>query len=360
MAFTLEDIVRRFGGEVVGDRSQRVGSLAPLDQAGPNQLAFLANPKYLSQVETTRAGAVLISADDLSKLAEQGARNFIVTPNPYAYFARVAQTFIDLAAPKALPGIHASATIDPSAQIAPSAVIGPHVTVEADAVIGEHVRLDANVVIGRSTKIGAGSHLYPNVSVYYGCKIGERVIIHAGAVIGSDGFGFAPDFVGEGEARTGDWVKIPQVGAVSIGPDVEIGANTTIDRGAMADTVIEECVKIDNLVQIGHNCRIGAYTVIAGCAGIAGSTNIGRHCMIGGAVGIAGHVTLADHVIVTAKSGVSKSLLKPGMYTSAFPAVNHADWNKSAALLRNIDKLRDRIRALEAAAAPSEEPGRKA
>ncbi|RFU45489.1 UDP-3-O-(3-hydroxymyristoyl)glucosamine N-acyltransferase [Paraburkholderia sp. DHOC27] len=351
MAFTLEEIVQQFGGEVVGDRSQRVGSLAPLDQAGPNQLAFLANPKYLSQVESTRAGAVLINADDLGKLNGVEARNFIVTPNPYAYFARIAQAFIDLATPKAVPGVHLSATIDPSAKLAASAVIGPNVTVEAGVEIGENVRLDANVVIGRNTKIGAGAHLYPNVSVYYGCKIGERVIIHAGAVIGSDGFGFAPDFVGEGEARTGSWVKIPQVGAVSIGPDVEIGANTTIDRGAMADTVIEECVKIDNLVQIGHNCKIGAYTVIAGCAGIAGSTTIGRHCMIGGAVGIAGHVTLADYVIVTAKSGVSKSLLKPGMYTSAFPAVNHADWNKSAALLRNLDKLRDRIKALEAATA---------
>ncbi|ACD16841.1 UDP-3-O-(3-hydroxymyristoyl)glucosamine N-acyltransferase [Paraburkholderia phytofirmans] len=351
MAFTLEDIVQRFGGEVVGDGSQRVGSLAPLDQAGPDQLAFLANPKYLAQVETTRAGAVLINADDLAKLASRENRNFIVTPNPYAYFARVAQTFIDLAAPKAAPGVHPSATIDPSAQIAASAVIGPHVTVEAGAVIGDNVRLDANVVIGRGTRIGAGSHLYPNVAVYHGCKLAERVIVHAGAVIGSDGFGFAPDFVGEGEARTGSWVKIPQVGGVSIAADVEIGANTTIDRGAMADTIIEECVKIDNLVQIGHNCKVGAYTVIAGCAGIAGSTTIGRHCMIGGAVGIAGHVTLADYVIVTAKSGVSKSLLKPGMYTSAFPAVNHADWNKSAALLRNIDKLRDRIKTLENAAA---------
>ena len=351
MAFTLEDIVQRFGGTVVGNGSQHVGSLAPLDQAGPDQLAFLANPKYLSQVETTRAGAVLINAGDLAKLASRDGRNFIVTPNPYAYFARVAQTFIDLAAPKAKPGVHPSATIDPSAQIAASAVIGPHVTVEAGAVIGEHVRLDANVVIGRGTRIGANSHLYPNVAVYHGCKLGERVIVHAGAVIGSDGFGFAPDFVGEGDARTGSWVKIPQVGGVSIAADVEIGANTTIDRGAMADTIIEECVKIDNLVQIGHNCKVGAYTVIAGCAGIAGSTTIGRHCMIGGAVGIAGHVTLADYVIVTAKSGVSKSLLKPGMYTSAFPAVNHADWNKSAALLRNIDKLRDRIRALENTAA---------
>lgn len=351
MAFTLEEIVRRFGGEVVGDPSHRVGSLAPLDQAGPLQLAFLANPKYLSQVETTQAGAVLISADDLAKLAAREGRNFIVTPNPYAYFARVAQAFIDLAAPKVAPGVHPSATVDASAKIAASAVIGPNVTVEAGAVIGENVRLDANVFVGRGTQIGEGSHLYPNVAVYYGCRIGERAIVHAGAVIGSDGFGFAPDFTGDGDARTGSWVKIPQVGGVAIGPDVEIGANTTIDRGAMADTVIEECVKIDNLVQIGHNCRIGAYTVIAGCAGIAGSTTIGRHCMIGGAVGIAGHVTLADYVIVTAKSGVSKSLLKPGMYTSAFPAVDHADWNRSAALMRNLDKLRDRIKALEAAAA---------
>jgi UDP-3-O-[3-hydroxymyristoyl] glucosamine N-acyltransferase len=351
MAFTLEEIARQFGGEVVGNAAQRVASLAPLDKAGPQQLAFLANPKYLSQVETTSAGAVLINADDLAKLASREGRNFIVTPNPYAYFARVAQAFIDLATPAPRPGVHASAHVDPSAQIAASAVIGPNVTVEAGAVIGERVRLDANVFVGRGTSIAAGSHLYPGVTIYHGCRIGERVTIHSGAVIGSDGFGFAPDFTGEGDARTGTWVKIPQVGGVAIGDDVEIGANTTIDRGAMADTVIEQCVKIDNLVQIGHNCRVGAYTVIAGCAGIAGSTTIGRHCMIGGAVGIAGHVTLADYVIVTAKSGVSKSLLKPGMYTSAFPAIEHADWNRSAALMRNLDKLRERIKALEAAVA---------
>jgi UDP-3-O-[3-hydroxymyristoyl] glucosamine N-acyltransferase len=239
--------------------------------------------------------------------------------------------------------------------VAATAVIGPHVSVEAGAEIGERVRLDAGVTIGRGVKLADDVHLYPHVTVYHGCKLGARVIVHAGAVIGADGFGFAPDFVGDGDARTGSWVKIPQVGAVVVAQDVEIGANTTIDRGAMADTVIEEGVKIDNQVQIGHNCRIGAYTVIAGCAGIAGSTNIGRHCMIGGAVGIAGHVTLADYVIVTAQSGVSKSLLKPGMYTSAFPAVNHADWNKSAAIVRNLDKLRERIKTLEAAVAAGTE-----
>jgi UDP-3-O-[3-hydroxymyristoyl] glucosamine N-acyltransferase len=349
MALTLGEIAQRFGGEIVGDATVRVGGLGPLDQAQAHQLAFLANPKYLSQVETTRAGAVLIAPADLEKLASREGRNFIVTPNPYAYFARVAQLFIDLAAPPAPQGVHPSAVVDPGAQVAKTAIIGPHVVVEAGAVVGEGARLDANVFIGRGTQVGDGSHLYPNVTVYHGCRIGPRAIIHSGAVIGSDGFGFAPDFVGEGDARTGSWVKIPQVGGVTIAADVEIGANTTIDRGAMADTVIEECVKIDNLVQIGHNCRIGAYTVIAGCAGIAGSTTIGRHCMIGGAVGIAGHVTLGDHVIVTAKSGVSKSLPKPGMYTSAFPAVEHAEWNKSAALMRNLDKLRDRIKALEAA-----------
>jgi UDP-3-O-[3-hydroxymyristoyl] glucosamine N-acyltransferase len=355
MAFTLEELVKRFGGEIVGDATLRVSSLAPLDEAGPQQLAFLANPKLLMQVQTCRAGAVLITKDNLARLApdegRSAPRSFIVTPNPYAYFARVAQAFIDLAAPKAAPGLHASANVDASAQVAGSATLGPNVTVEAGAVIGEHVRLDANVFIGRGTQIGDGSHLYPNVAVYYGCRIGARAIIHAGAVIGADGFGFAPDFTGEGDARTGSWVKIPQVGGVTIGPDVEIGANTTIDRGAMTDTIIDEGVKIDNLVQLGHNCRVGAYTVIAGCAGIAGSTIIGRHCMIGGAVGIAGHLTLGDHVIVTAKSGVSKSLLKPGIYTSAFPAVDHADWNRSAAILRNIDKLRERIKALEAAQA---------
>ncbi|WP_158936778.1 UDP-3-O-(3-hydroxymyristoyl)glucosamine N-acyltransferase [Burkholderia sp. S171] len=355
-AITLGELTQRFGGDIAGDAAHRVNGLAPLDKAGPSQLAFLANQKYLSQVESTQAGAVLISPADLEKVTSPEGRNFIVTANPYAYFARVAQVFIDLATPPVEPGVHPTAFIHPGAKVAASAVIGPHVSVEAGAEIGERVKLDAGVTIGRGVKLADDVHLYPNVTVYHGCKLGARVIVHAGAVIGADGFGFAPDFAGDGDARTGSWVKIPQVGAVVVAQDVEIGANTTIDRGAMADTVIEEGVKIDNQVQIGHNCRIGAYTVIAGCAGIAGSTNIGRHCMIGGAVGIAGHVTLADYVIVTAQSGVSKSLLKPGMYTSAFPAVNHADWNKSAAIVRNLDKMRERIKTLEAAAAAGTNP----
>jgi UDP-3-O-[3-hydroxymyristoyl] glucosamine N-acyltransferase len=349
MSITLEELTQRFGGTVVGDPGHTIAGLAPLDQAGPQQLAFLANQKYLSQVESTQAGAVLISEADLDKVLARDGKHFIVTANPYAYFARVATMFVEAAAPKARIGVHPAATVDASARIDPTAVIGPHAVIEAGAVIGPSVRIDANAYIGYRTSIGADSHIYPNATVYHDCSLAERVTVHAGAVIGADGFGFAPDFTGDGDEKQGEWVKIPQVGGVTIESDVEIGANTTIDRGAMADTVIETSVKIDNLVQIGHNCRIGAYTVIAGCAGIAGSTTIGRHCMIGGAVGIAGHVTLADHVIVTAKSGVSKSLHKRGVYTSAFPAVEHHDWNKSAALLRNLDKLRDRIKALEAA-----------
>jgi UDP-3-O-[3-hydroxymyristoyl] glucosamine N-acyltransferase len=351
MSFTLEQLAARFGGRIEGDPTCQVKSLAPLDQAGPDQLAFLANPKYLPQVESTRAAAVLVTDEALAELKGRGdslaKRAYIVTPNPYAYFARVAQAYIAALEPRANAGIHSSAIVDPAAKVADTATIGPHVVIEAGAVIGEQVRIDAHTVIGRGTRIGDGSRIFPNVTIYHGCVLGERVIVQSGAVVGSDGFGFAPDFVGEGDARTGEWVKIPQVGGVKIGADVEIGANTTIDRGAMADTVIEEGVKIDNLVQIAHNCRIGAYTVIAGCAGIAGSTTIGRHCMIGGAVGIAGHLKIGDYVIITAKSGVSKSLPKAGIYTSAFPAVENADWNRSAALLRNIDKLRDRIKALE-------------
>lgn len=352
MSFTLEQLTARFGGRIEGDPTRQVGSLAPLDLAGPEQLAFLANPKYLPQVETTRAAAVLVNEEALAELTGRGDSlsrlAFIVTPNPYAYFARVAQAFVAALEPRAPAGIHPTALVDPSAQIAASATIGPYTVIEAGAVIGENVRIDAHGFIGRGTKISEDGRLFPHVTIYHGCTLDVRVIVASGAVIGSDGFGFAPDFVGDGDARTGEWVKIPQVGGVRIGADVEIGANTTIDRGAMADTIIEQGVKIDNQVQIAHNCRIGAYTVIAGCAGIAGSTTVGRHCMIGGAVGIAGHLKIGDYVIITAKSGVSKSLPKPGMYTSAFPAVDHADWNRSAALLRNIDKLRDRIKALEA------------
>ncbi|MGI4984296.1 MAG: UDP-3-O-(3-hydroxymyristoyl)glucosamine N-acyltransferase [Janthinobacterium lividum] len=356
MAFTVQQLVARFGGTLQGDGARTIDGLAPLDRAQANHLAFLANPKYLPQVATSTAGAVLVTETDLARLSpEERAANtaaWIVTPKPYAYFARVAQLFVAAAEPVVPPGVHPSAQVDPTATVAASATLGAHVVIEAGAVIGERVRIDANTVVGRGTRLGDDTRLYPNVTVYHGCVLGQRVIVHSGAVIGGDGFGFAPDFADDTRPDIeGEWVKIPQVGGVRIGDDVEIGANTTIDRGAMSDTVIAHAVKIDNLVQIAHNCRVGAYTVIAACAGIAGSTVIGRHCMIGGAVGIAGHVTLGDRVIVTAKSGVSKSLPRAGVYTSAFPAIDNADWNKNAAVMRNLDKMRDRVKQLEAAVA---------
>ncbi|MGI4811854.1 MAG: UDP-3-O-(3-hydroxymyristoyl)glucosamine N-acyltransferase [Janthinobacterium lividum] len=371
MAFTLQQLAERFGARLIGDGACAVESLAPLDQARAGQLAFLANEKYLGQVATTAASAVLLSEADLARAGGAGTRNWLVAANPYACFARISQGFVDAAEIAPPAGVHASAVIEAGAVVAASASIGPHVVIEAGARIGERVRIGARGFIGRNSQIGDDSRLHPNVTIYHGCRLGARSIVHAGAVIGADGFGFAPDFAPPAAASasaapltsaepatstvaggaSGAWVKIPQIGGVTIGNDVEIGANSTIDRGAMADTVVEDDVKIDNLVQIAHNCRIGAHTVIAACVGIAGSTVIGRHCLLGGAVGIAGHVTLGDHVTVTAMSGVSKSLPRAGVYTSAFPAIDNAQWNRNAAIMRNLDKMRDRLRELEAVVA---------
>ncbi len=359
MAFTLQQLVDHFGGRIIGDAQISVSHIAPLDTAVSGQLSFLANPKYQSLLKTTKASAIVLSEGDFAALAAQSGQGevtqngaFIITPKPYAYFARAATLFAKKASEltagaNTFKGIHPSAIVDASAQIAPDACIGPYAVIEAHSVIGARARIGAHAYIGQGVHIEQEVQLYPRVTIYAGCTIGARTIIHAGAVIGADGFGFAPDFQEVAGEKRGEWVKIPQVGAVKIGVQVEVGANTTIDRGAMADTVIEEDVKIDNLVQIAHNCHIGAHTVIAACTGIAGSTVIGRHCMLGGAVGIAGHLTLGDHVVVTAKSGVSKSLLKPGMYTSAFPAVEHTAWQRSAAVVRNLDRLRTHIKQLE-------------
>ncbi|VVE71572.1 UDP-3-O-(3-hydroxymyristoyl)glucosamine N-acyltransferase [Pandoraea captiosa] len=343
-AVTLAQLIARFGGDLVGNGEVAIEGLAPLDRAGARQLAFLSNPLYLAEVPNSGAAAVILSKADFDKLPTHEGRAWIIAPNPYAYFARVAQMFAQAAAPVPSAGVHPSATVDPSAVVPASCVIGPNVVIEAGVRLGERVRLMANVFVGRDTTLGDDVLVYPNVTLYHTTVIGARCVIHAGAVIGSDGFGFAPDF----SATGGEWVKIPQVGRAVIEDDVEIGASTSIDRGAMADTVIEHGCKIDNQVQIAHNVRVGAFTVIAACTGIAGSSTIGKFCMLGGNVGIAGHVTLGDKVIVTAKSGVSKSLPGPGTYTSAFPAIPNAEWNKNAAIMRNLDKMRERVRQLEA------------
>jgi UDP-3-O-[3-hydroxymyristoyl] glucosamine N-acyltransferase len=332
MARTLAEIVARFGGELKGDAGRVVSGLATLETATPDQLSFLANSKYRSQLSATRAGAVILTAE----AAEACSCDAIITPQPYLYFARVSQWLADV--PRPAPGIHPSAIVEST--VPDSVAIGPQVWIGPDVDIGENTVVGAQCRIAAGARIGADSWLYPGVTVYHACRIGARAIIHSGVVIGADGFGFARE-------ATGEWVKIAQTGRVVIGDDVEIGANTTIDRGALEDTVIEEGVKLDNQIQVGHNVRIGAHTAIAGCVGIAGSAKIGARCTIGGAAVILGHLSLADGVNVSAGTLIGKSIPQAGNYTGTVPFMAHDDWQKNFARLRHLDALADKIRVLE-------------
>lgn len=318
-SFTLAELAERTGGRVEGDAAARVSHTATLKSAGAGAVAFLSNPKYRAEVAESAADAFILSEAN----AALTAKPRLIHANPYACFARVA-ALLDARTPQAA-GIHPAAVVDTTAQL------------------GESVSIGASTVVGAGAQIGAGSILYPNVTIYPGVKIGRNAIIHAGAVIGSDGFGFAPD--------DGKWVKIPQTATVIIGDDVEIGAGTTIDRGALDDTVVEDGVKLDNQIQVGHNVRIGAHSALAGCVGIAGSAVIGRHCTVGGGAIILGHLTLADHVHVTAGSLVTKSITSAGTYGASLPAMPNREWLKTAAHLRQLDEMEARIRALEAALA---------
>jgi len=263
----------------------------------------------------------------------------LVLPDPYLGFARLTQWWAQRTRPSRSGGVHPSAVVDPSATIGQSASVGPLAVVEAGAVIGDGAEIGAHCFIGADAVVGAQTRLASHVVINHGCRIGARGILHSGVVIGADGFGFAP--------TQGRWEKIEQLGAVRIGDDVEIGANTCIDRGALDDTVIEDGVKLDNLIQIGHNVRIGAHTVMAGCVGVAGSATIGAHCQIGGAAIILGHLTLGNGVVISAGSAVLRSILKPGQYSGVFPIDDNAAWEKNAATLRQLHSLRDRLRALE-------------
>lgn len=333
MQATLDEIVARFGGTLVGIGSTRIDGLATLEDADSHQLAFLSNPKYRVQLARTRAGGVILGAD----VADACPVAAIVTDQPYLYFARVAQWLNPQPRPAA--GIHPSAVVQTT--LPASVSVGPGAWIGSGARIGENVVIEANCSVADDSEIGEESRLFPNVSVYPGCVIGARAIIHSGAVIGSDGFGFARD-------GDGAWVKIPQTGRVVIGDDVEIGAGTTIDRGALADTVIGNGVKLDNQIQVGHNVRIGEHTAMAGCAGIAGSAVIGRRCTVGGGAVILGHLTIVDGVNVSAGTLVAKSIRKPGNYTGTAPFMEHDAWLKNFAHLRHLDSLADKIRALEA------------
>jgi UDP-3-O-[3-hydroxymyristoyl] glucosamine N-acyltransferase len=332
-AYRLEDIVTRFGGSVLGNAEVLISQIATLDSANSHQIAFLANSKYRAQLDTTQAGAVILSAAD----AEATKLPRIVCENPYAYFAKLSAFLNPL--PPAVAGIHASAVVGNGVSIAASAQIDAHVVIGDGAKIGAHSVIMAGCNIGAGVVIGENSRLYPRVVVYHDCVLGDNLIVHSGVVIGADGFGFAMD--------EGCWLKIPQIGRVVIGNDVEIGANTTIDRGALDDTVIEDDVKLDNQIQIAHNVRIGAHTAIAGCVGIAGSATIGRYCRIGGSAGILGHLQIADYVEISSFTLVGKSIKERGSYCGIFPFSSTKVWRKNAAQLRHLDELADRIKQLE-------------
>jgi len=331
-ARTLGDIVAKFGGQVQGNPALAVRRIATLEKADHGEISFLANPKYRSALQTTKAGALILAPD----MAAEWGKDCILTPQPYLYFARLAEWLNP--SPVPTPGVHPSAVVEspvpPSVAVAAGAWIGPSVSLGDDVVIGP------GCVVGEGSQLGAGTFLHARVTLYPRCRIGKRVIIHSGAVVGADGFGFA-------RQEDGFWFKIPQSGGVLVGDDVEIGANTTIDRGTLDDTVIEDGVKLDNQIQIAHNVRIGAGTAVAGCVGIAGSTKVGRNCTLGGAAMIIGHLELVDGVHVSAGTFVGKSILSPGTYTGSVPVMQHDAWLKNFSRLRHMDALADKIRALE-------------
>jgi UDP-3-O-[3-hydroxymyristoyl] glucosamine N-acyltransferase len=331
VVLSLADIAARLGGDVLGDGQTRIHQVATLASAGEGEIGFLANLKYRSQLQTTRASAVILAPE----FAEAVSLPRIVCKNPYAYYARLATLLNPVAA--ATPGIHPSAAS--ASPLPASASIGAQVSIGAGVEMGEGVLIHPGCVVGDGVAIGDGSVLHPNVTIYAGCRIGQRAIVHAGAVIGADGFGFAPDH--------GQWVKIPQIGRVIIGDDVEIGANTTIDRGALDDTQIGDGCKIDNQIQIGHNCIVGKHCVIAACSAIAGSATLQDNVIVGGAAMIAGHVTIASGVVISGGSLVMKNITKPGQYTSVFPLEEHSHWLHNAAQIRHLAKLAERVSELE-------------
>ena len=328
MTLALATIVAALGGELHGDPKTTINGLAPLASATDSELGFVSNVRYRSQLAACRAACVVVAPELREEAVARGA--CIVVADPYLYFARVTQLWKQHSLGRPSVGVHASAVVDPDAFVDPLATVGPLCVLE------------------RGARIGAGTVLKARVTVGEGCSVGERCLVHSGVVIGADGFGFA--------SNEGRWEKIEQLGAVTIGNDVEIGANTCIDRGALGDTVIEDGVKLDNLIQIGHNVRVGRHTAMAACVGVAGSATIGAYCTLGGAAVVLGHLVLADHVNISAASVVTRSILKPGHYTGLFPIDDNAVWEKNAAVLKRLHNLRQRLLALEKTAKPPTKP----
>lgn len=333
MSWTLSEIASHIEGQVIGDPDYLIHGVGTLSQAGPGQISFLANNKYRKFLTTTRAGAVIVTPG----LGADLATNAIEADDPYVAYARAAAMLypeqeVEFA-------VHSTAWIHPEADVAGDVSIGPQVTIEAGAVIAPGVIIGPGSVVEANVQVGRDSRIKANVTLCREVIVGERVVIHSGVVIGADGFGIAND--------NGRWIKVPQVGRVVIGNDVEIGANTTIDRGAIDDTLIGDGVKLDNQIQIGHNVTIGDHTVIAGCVGIAGSTHIGSHCAIGGGTGIAGHIEITDGVQLTGMSMVTKSITESGVYSSGIPIEPAKQWHKNVIRYRQMDKLFERVSELE-------------
>ncbi|MDL2337783.1 MAG: UDP-3-O-(3-hydroxymyristoyl)glucosamine N-acyltransferase [Pseudomonadota bacterium] len=335
--FALGELAAQLGAELIGDPMQVVTRIGPLDNAMPDTICFVSNARYLPQLSESKAGCVIVSAAHREIAEQRGAA--LIAADPYLCFAKLTQLWVARARGVPNAFVHPSAVVHAEAEIGRDVSIGPLAVIEQAAVIGDGAVIGAQCFVGAGASVGAKTRLSPQVVLGARCHIGARGLIHSGAVIGADGFGFAPN--------EGRWEKIEQLGGVRIGDDVEIGANTCIDRGALGDTVIEDGVKLDNLVQIAHNVHIGAHTAMAGTAAVSGSTHIGAHCTLAGGAGVVGHVTLADHVHLGARSVATHSISKPGLYTGLFPIDDNASWEKNAATLRQLHRLRDRIRALE-------------
>lgn len=329
---SLSDIASQFDLELRGDGACMIRGVGTLAHAGKDQLGFLANPRYRGQLAATAAAAVVIRSGDCDDSGDAGP-NLLVAADPYVAFARIASLFEERA--EAAAGIHPSAVIAASARVAATASISACCVIEANAVIEDGVVLGAHTFIGPDCVVGAGSRLAARVTLVNRVRLGQRVLIHSGAVLGADGFGLAFD--------QDHWIKVPQLGGVCIGDDCEIGANTTIDRGALEDTVLEADVRLDNQIQIAHNVVIGAHTAIAGCAAIAGSTRIGKYCLIGGGAGIIGHLTIADKVTITAMSLVTHSIRESGEYSSGTPIQESRLWRRNAARFKHLDELARQI-----------------
>lgn len=337
--------------QLINEPTSRIRGIGSLLSAGPDEVSFLSNPRLKDQVLQCRAATVILTREVYDALAPGADFNAVICSQPYLMYALLAQWFDQHRVGQLPAGIHPSAVVDPTARIGPGVSIGPHCVIEAEATIGAGTRLGPACIVGQGASVGNDSLLHARVTLYHGVSVGHRAILHSGVVLGADGFGFAPDpFKGQGA-----WAKIAQLGGVRIGDDVEIGANTTVDRGALDDTVVGNGVKLDNQIMLAHNVKVGDHTAMAACVGVAGSTVIGQRCTIGGASMLSGHIVLGDDVHVSGGTAITSNVLEPGRYTGVYPFAEHTHWQKNAAVVSQLAHLRRRVRACEKNAPQNEQ-----